>query len=113
ALDKLLSSQVQLAQLGMDDVLVNVQGFFSLLMDWARVAEVQNPERYFVDPRSDESKRAFDARRKAAELERQRKDALVGQAVELEKMRTALEKYMHDTTSAIDVWKQKVEAAIE
>jgi hypothetical protein len=38
---------------------------------------------------------------------------MVKQAVELEKVKTALEKYKADTDNAIEVWKTKVDAKIE
>lgn len=113
ALDKMLGDQVRLDGMGMGDVLVNVNGFYALLMDWARNADVPNPERYYVDPRSDAARQALEERRKRAQLEQQKQEALVGQAVELEKLRTALEKYKTDTDAAIEVWQTKVEAAIE
>ena len=109
SLDKMLQAHIQLAQLGMDDVLVNVDGFYSLLMDWGRCADIPNPERYFVDPRSKGSVDAQDTKRKAQQMQQQQNAQLVKQAVELEKLKTALEKYQTDTTNAIDVWKTKVE----
>jgi hypothetical protein len=109
SLDKLLQTHITLAQLGMQDVLVNIDGFYSLLMDWGRVADIQNPERYFVDPRSKGSVEAQDKKQKEQQAQQAQQAQLVAQAVELEKLKTALDKYQTDTTNAIDVWKTKVE----
>ena len=113
ALDKLLQSQIQLSGLGMDDVLVNIDGFYSLLMDWARVADVPNPERYFVDPRSEGSQKAQQLKQQAAQAQQQAQQQLVKQAVDLEKLRTAFDKYKQDQEAAIEVWSKKVDAKIE
>jgi hypothetical protein len=42
----------ELAQQGMEDVLVNVQGFYTACMDWLRISDIDTPEKYFIDPRS-------------------------------------------------------------
>lgn len=113
ALDKLLQAHLQLEQLGKADVLVDQDGFFNLLMEWARVSEIPNPERYFIDPRSDASQAARQAKDEQAEQQANQQQQLVTQAIELEKLRTAFEKYKTDSQNAIEVWKAKVDARIE
>lgn len=113
ALDKLLQSQVQLAGLGMDNVLVNVDGFYSLLMDWARVSDIPSPERYFIDPRTEEAQQAMQQKEQAeGELEKAQQK-LVGQAVELEKIRTTLDKYKHDSDLQFKYWKEVLGSEVE
>lgn len=113
ALDKYLQTHIQLAQLGMSDVLVNLDGFYALLMDWGRVADVPTPERYFIDPRSVESQKARQAKGLAAQQQQAEQKQLVNQAVELEKLKTAFDKYKQDMDAAIEVWAKKVDAKIE
>lgn len=112
-LDKMLQTQIQLDQLGMDGILVNLEGFYSLLMDWARMSGVAHPERYYVDPRSDASLKEQDGKRKSQQAQQKQQAQLVTQAVELEKLRTALEKYKADTDNAIEIWAKKVDAKLE
>jgi hypothetical protein len=109
SLDKLLQTHIQLGQLGMTGVLVDVDGFYNLLMDWGRVADIPNPERYFIDPRSEASQKAQQQNAQRGAMQQAEQKQLVAQAVELEKLRQAFEKYKTDTTNAIDVWQTKAE----
>lgn len=113
SLDKLLQSQVQLAQLGMDEVLVNIDGFYALLMDWARVSDVPSPERYFVDPRTEASQKAAKAKEEAAQEMKQQQQQLVQQAIELEKLRTAFDKYKTDAELQFKYWKEVLGSEVE
>ena len=112
ALLTLLDSQVKLAGMGMDEVLVNVTGFYRLLMDWSRVSDVQNPEQYFVDPQSDEAKKAFKIKGDAAQQERQKREGLMTQAVGLEQIRAALDKYIADQDTQYKYWKGTLDAEV-
>lgn len=88
----LLSTQLQLAQQGMNGILVNLPGFYSTLMDWGRAAEIDNPEQYFLDPSSDESKQAMAQREKATKAEQRAQANLTSMAIGLDQMRVALDK---------------------
>jgi len=96
ALGEVINAQMMLSDKGMDQVLVDLDGFNRALLDWARLSEVQNPEQYFIDPESDRSKAALKNKGKqAAEIDSQKK-ALMQQAFGLEQLRTAFEKYRTD-----------------
>lgn len=88
----ILNTQLQLAQQGLNGILVNMQGFYSTLMDWGRAAEIDNPEQYFLDPMSDESKAAFKAREEGAAADKRAQANLMNTAIGLEQLRVALEK---------------------
>lgn len=93
ALGQVIDAQLMLSDKGMDEVLVDLQGFNRALMDWSRLAEVQNPEQYFVDPTSDRAVAALQNKEKQrAEVDSQKK-ALMQQAFGLEQLRIAFEKY--------------------
>lgn len=97
ALSQVIQAQLMLSDKGMDQVLVDLDGFNRALLDWARLAEVQNPEQYFIDPESDRAKAALENKSKqAAEMDQQKK-ALMQQAFGLEQLRTAFEKYRTDS----------------
>lgn len=96
AMSTVLDAQMMMADRGMDEVLVNIHGFNRALMDWARLAEVQNPEQYFQDPDSEDSQMALQNKRKAAERDRMERAALMQQAFGLEQLRQAFEKYRTD-----------------
>ena len=96
AMGQVIDAQLMLSDKGMDEVLVNLDGFNRALMDWARLAEVQNPEQYFVDPQSDQALAALESKQKKAEEDKLQKSMLMQQAFGLEQLRTAFEKYRTD-----------------
>jgi hypothetical protein len=97
SMTQIIDAQMMLADRGMDEVLVNLDSFNRALLDWARLAEVQNPEQYFLDPQSDQSRAALQSKQKAAEQQKQQKAMLMQQAFGLEQLRTGFEKYRHDS----------------
>jgi len=113
ALMQILSSQVQLAGLGMDEVLVNLQGFYETLMDWARVSEITNPEQYFVDPASDDAKKALQSKATAAQEQKKQQSQLMQQAIGLEQIRSTVDKYKADQETQFKYWAEVLRAEIE
>ncbi len=105
--------QMTLAQQGFDDVLVDIQGVYSAMMDWARAAEVANPEQYFLDPSSDESKAALKKKQAAAVKAQESQATLVDQALGLERLRTAFEKYKQDTDLQFQYWDANLSSEVE
>jgi len=97
ALGEIIQTQLMLADKGMDEVLVGINEFNRALMDWARLNEVQNPEQYYIDPESDESKAALKNKAEQAQTIDMQKKALMQQAFGLEQMRLAFEKYRQDS----------------
>lgn len=113
AMMQFLNSQIQLAGQGMDAVLVNVEGFYRTLMDWGRINDIQNPEQYFIDPTSPEAQKAFAAKQQARTAEKQKQDALMTQAVDIEKIRVALDRYVADQETVFKYWKETLGAQVE
>jgi hypothetical protein len=72
-----------------------------------------NPEQYYLDPATPESQQALKQKRaadaKAAEANR----ALMQQAVGLEQLRTAFEKYKADQETQFKYWSETLHAEIE
>jgi len=96
ALGKVIDTQMMLSDKGMDQVLVDLDGFNRALLDWARLSEVQNPEQYFIDPESDRSRAALQDKQKTADELDMQKKGLMQQAFGLEQLRTSFEKYRTD-----------------
>jgi hypothetical protein len=112
ALMTLLDAQIKLAGMGMDEVLVNVAGFYRTLMDWARISDVQNPEQYFVDPESEQAQKAFAIKANASQTEQRKRENLMTQAVGLEQIRAALDKYVADQETQFKYWKAVLDAEV-
>ena len=112
-LESMLGKQIELAGVGLDDVLVNVEGFYQALMDWARTLDVPNPEQYWIDPRSEGAKKA-----KAKKEEQQARTAamqqrLIDMALELEQTQTLLGKYKADQETQFKYFNAVLGAEIE
>lgn len=112
-LDKMLQTHLQLEQLGFNGILTDLEGFYALLMDWARIGDVPHPERYYIDPQSEQSLKAQEQRAKSAQAREKQKTALVTEAVNLQKIDTAAKKYDGDADRAVRVWEKKVDTKLE
>jgi hypothetical protein len=97
ALNDVLTKQITMAQSGMDEVLVNLDGFHHALIDYCRAQDLPNPEKYWIDPLDPNSVKARDMKSQSAQAEKQKQDQLMAQAVELEELRNAIVKYQHDS----------------
>lgn len=113
ALKQVLDSQIVLADKGMGEVLVNLGGFNKALLDWARVSEIQNPEQYFVDPESPQAQQAIKNKRAQAQEQTELKQALMQQAIGLEQMRLAFEKYKEDAELQFKYYNAVLGAEVE
>ncbi len=105
--------QLALADKGFDDVLVDIKGVYSALMDWARAAEVSNPEQYFLDPASEASKAALKRKQAEAKKAQENQATLIDQALGLERLRTAFEKYKQDTDLQFQYWDANLDSEVE
>jgi len=111
--DSLLNKQATLAQNGMEDVLVDVTAFFNAAMQWLRINDVDNPEKYFIDPRSPQAKQALKDKAAQRQQAQQKQDAMMQQAVGLEQVRVALSKYQTDVETQFKYYNSVLNAQIE
>lgn len=113
ALGKTLDAQMLLAEKDMDDVLVNAAGFHKTLIDWGRAHDLEVPEQYWLDPSSDASQAAMEAKAEQAAQAQRESKALMAGAIDLEAMGKALEKYKADMDATIRIWTETLHAEIE
>lgn len=113
ALAKTLDWQVSLAREGMDEVLVYIDGFYKALMDWGRVVEIPHPEQYYRNPASPEAMQAIKDKKAAAQQIEQQKRELMQQAVGLEQLRTAFDKYRQDTELVYKYWAKVMDVQVK
>jgi hypothetical protein len=112
-LSQMMDKQIALAGQGMDEVLVNLDGFYSTMVDWARAGEIANPERYVVDPQSPEAQQAIKKKQEGAAEQTAAQKALITQAISLEQIRSAIEKYKVDVQTQFDYYNANLQAEIE
>lgn len=113
AMDTTIDLQLTLAREGMDEVLVDIHGFNAAVMERARLAEVQSPERFFIDPDSDQSKVALQNKAKQREQEKMNKAALMQNALGLEQLQQALQKYIHESDLQFKYFDSVLNAEVE
>lgn len=112
-LDSLMQKQVLLAQNGMEEILIDVEAFYNTLIDWLRINDIEIPERYLLDPRTEKAQQAFKAKHAAQQAAQQKQDALMQQAIGLEQVRAALDKYTHDSELQFKYYQAVLQAQIE
>lgn len=113
ALDEVLNKQIALTQSGMDEVLVNLDSFYYALIDWTRACDLPNPEKYWIDPLSEESTQAREIKTQAAQREKASQDQFMSMTVQLEQIRTSLAKYVQDTDLQFKYWNAVLGSEIE
>jgi hypothetical protein len=111
--EKMIASQVQLASAGMDEILVSLDTFYTTLMDWIRLGDVDNPERYYVDPRSPNSIKAQKGKQVSGKQQTYMQNLLITQAIKLEQMRSAIDKYRADQDTQFKYYDANLSAQIE
>lgn len=111
--EKMMANQVQLASSGMDEVLVSMDTFYTTMMDWARSCDIENPERYYIDPRSDSSKLAMQGKQAQQKQQTDMQNLLITQAIKLEQMRSAIDKYRTDVETQFKYYDTNIKAQIE
>jgi hypothetical protein len=82
-------------------------------MDWLRINDISNPERYFLDPRSPDSQKAFAMRAQSKAKAAESQQALMQQAVGLEQLRVALDKYKSDAQLQFQYYDAVLSAQVE
>jgi hypothetical protein len=112
-LDSLMNKQAVLAQQGMEDVLVDLQSFYNAAMQWLRINDIDNPEKYFLDPRTDAAKKALQDKATQRQQAQQKQDAMMQQAATLEQVRIALDKYKQDSDLQFKYYAEVINAQIE
>ncbi len=61
AIEKIIIKQEQYLMQGLEGQICDRQGFYTALLDHARMSGINNPEKYWVDPDSDQAKQAQQA----------------------------------------------------
>lgn len=112
-LERLLDRQAFLAANGMEEILVGVNEYYQAMNEWLRINDIENPEKFLIDPRSDEAMAAMKRKAQQNQQAQQKQDALLNQAVALEQVRASLEKYRIDVETQFKYYAEVLSAQIE
>lgn len=113
ALERMLDHQMQLAQLGMDEVLVSAQKYYRTMMQWCRVSDLRNPEQYWIDPASPPAQQAFAQKQQAAQAQNQQRQNLMNRAIGTRESEVALDKYKHDSSLQHSYWSDVLTSEVD
>lgn len=111
--ERLMDRQAFLAANGMEEILVDVTTYHAALDAWLRVNDIDNPEKFQIDPRSDKAVQAMKNKAQQNKQAQAKQDALLNQAVALEQVRAALEKYRIDVETQFKYYAEVLQAQIE
>ena len=76
ALESIIAKQTELFGGGMDGVLVSLQNYHNALTDWGRASMMDNPERYWLDPMSEQAQQAQKGKQEANQANQDSEDEL-------------------------------------
>lgn len=113
ALRQMMQDQIFFTEKGQEGVLVDIERFYRLEMDWARVSDIPMPEQYWLDPLTKESQQTLQRKGQAAQAEQQKRDNLLAEAVKLRKIEVSLPKYVADQETTYKYWAKTIDAQIE
>ena len=101
ALTTVIQTQVSFIGQGQEGEIVDKKNVFNAIMDWARAANLENPEQYWIDPDSDEAKQASQQKQQASQQAQQQQAQAMQQQAQMQQqifaMQSQLDKYKHDT----------------
>jgi hypothetical protein len=112
-LSQLLDRQAFLAANGMEEILVDVTTYYAALNAWLRVNDIENPEKFAIDPRTDKAVSAMQRKAASQQAQGQKQDAMLQQAVALEQVRASLEKYRIDVETQFKYYAEVMRAQVE
>lgn len=112
-LDKLLEKQGMLAGAGMEDILVDATAYYNAFVEWLRINDVPVPEKYIIDPRTEKAQQAMKNKALQRQEAQKKQDAFMQQAVALEQLRAALEKYKTDAQLQFQYYDAVLDAQVE
>ena len=116
-MEQILAKQTELFQSGMDGVLVDMESYHNALNDWGRASLIDNPERYFIDPKSKKAEAAAQQKQQeqqaAQAKEKEMNEMIFGVANQMEQMKIQLDKYKHDQDLQFDYYKAALDADLK
>ena len=116
-LEQVIAQQEKLAAAGYDGVLVSAGNYHAAILDWTRAALIDNGERYFLDPESQESQQAAEQKGQQAEQQQNEAKAIAEQQAsalqQSEAIKSAIDKYKADQDTAFNYWKENLQAEVD
>jgi hypothetical protein len=117
ALEQVLGQQEKILAAGLTGQLADTSSVYRAQLDWTRASGLDNGERYFIDPASDEGKQAKqasdEAAAKSAQESMQVQQAIATAQQQVEAMKSAIDKYQADTEASFKYFNAVLNAQVE
>ena len=113
ALGNVIQQQQVLLTSGQSGVLVNLDGYYRAIIDWGKSAGIDNPEKYFIDPSSQESQQVQQQQQQQAMMQQQMMMQMQQQQQMMMQMQAQFEKYRHDSELQFKYWKERMDKEAE
>lgn len=117
ALEAVIGKQEALIQAGYENILVDAAQYYTALIDWNYSAMLDNPERYFTDPRSPAAQQArkqrTDTMNAKAQADQQAATGPVRAVTHVELVKVAQKGKSDAEQRALDYWKQQMVSETE
>lgn len=117
ALEKTLAQQEKLIMSGFAGILVDLQTYYSTLLDWLAATGVQTPRRYWIDPRSPESLQAQQQKQQAQQVAAQQEQALSQQLFDsqrqIEQDKNTVDLVKQASQMRFDYWSETLKSEID
>lgn len=105
ALGAFIQLQMQLAERGMEGILVDAERFYRAVCDWGRLNDIPSPEHYLADPTTPAAVEAFQRKAQQAAQQQAAQQRLQEMAIALEQMEKAVTKYGIDVKAAVEKYR--------
>jgi hypothetical protein len=111
-LQQILMLQTQMMQMGMG-VMVDLNKMYHANIDLLRASGIDTPERYFIDPKSQESQQAQQAQSQQAQQTQQKQDMILGAQLNIEQEKNDIAKAKVTQETIFNYWNAHLDAEIE
>jgi hypothetical protein len=109
SLDMNINYQLQVAQIAGPGVLSNIDSLYTALMDRDKASGIDDPQRYWLDPKGPQSLEAQEANAQNAQQQQEMAARLQHAEGQLKEQELQLKKYEHDGNLKFDYDKLKAE----
>ena len=93
--------------------LVDSKTFYNALIDWSRHNYLSNPERFFINPDSEQSQQILAQQQKAADNKTNEQKQLMIHALKLQELEIANKKYVEELNASLEKYKTDLQESVK
>jgi hypothetical protein len=112
AMTQLINLELQLIAGNMKH-LVDSKTFYNALIDWSRHNSLSNPERFFLNPDSEQSKQTLAQQQQQATQQTNEQKQLMLHALKLQEIEIANKKYIDELKISFEKWQTELQESVK